>query len=77
MHFDSGEILLLSQKNALRHPLKFTLDIFYIDEKSVGVVAGYTLKDRKELAENGFLTFVLEEDHTRRAILGHIYIDSR
>lgn len=72
-----GEILLLAQRQSERHPFKFTLDTFYIDEKSVGVVAWYTLKDRKELSENGFLTFVLEEDHARRAILGHIYIDSR
>lgn len=73
----SGEILLLSQRQYERHAFKFTLDTFYIDEKSIGVVAWYTLKDRKELAQNGFLTFVLEEDHARRAILGHIYIDSR
>ncbi len=41
------------------------------------MVAGYTLKDRKELGENGVLTFVLEEDRVKRAIIAHIYIDSR
>lgn len=40
-------------------------------------MAGYALKDREELAENGVLTFVLEEDSHARAIVGHIFIDSR
>ncbi len=41
------------------------------------MVAGYALKDRTELANNGVLTFVLEEDRAARSILGHIFIDSR
>lgn len=35
------------------------------------------MKDRSELAANGVLTFVLEEDARARAIVGHIFIDSR
>lgn len=61
----------------MKHTLKFTFDTFYIDKNSVGVEAGYTLKDREVLAENGVLTFVLEEDAHARAIVGHIFIDSR
>ncbi len=57
--------------------MKFTFDTFYIDHLSIGVLAGYALKDRNELAANGVLTFVLEEDKNTRAILGHIFIDSR
>lgn len=41
------------------------------------MVAGYALKDRVDLANNGVLTFVLEEDRAARSILGHIFIDSR
>ncbi len=60
-----------------KNTLKFTFDTFYRDQKSIGVVAGYALKDREELAGNGVLTFVLEEDAHARAIVGHIFIDSR
>lgn len=35
-----------------RHTMKFTFDTFYIDKNSVGVVAGYTIGDREQLAEN-------------------------
>lgn len=40
-------------------------------------MAGYTLPDREQLAENGVLTFTLEEDARARTIAGHIFIDSR
>ena len=40
-------------------------------------MAGYALKDRVELASSGVLTFVIEEDPRARAIVGHIFIDSR
>ena len=46
--------------------MKFTFDTFYIDGLSIGVVAGYALGDREQLAENG-----------ARTIAGHIFIDSR
>lgn len=72
-----GEIIEISGKTLKRNPLKFTFDTFYVDRESIGVVAGYTLKDRKELSENGILTFVLEEGVRSRAIVGHIFIDSR
>lgn len=57
--------------------MKFTFDTFYRDHHSIGILAGYTLKDRAELSANGVLTFVLEEDTRARAIVGHIFIDSR
>ena len=76
-HVVAGEILTLSKKHIIRHTLKFTFDTFYRDKHSIGVVAGYTLSDREMLAENGVLTFVLEEDARARAIIGHIFIDSR
>lgn len=41
------------------------------------MLAGYTLRDRNELAQHGVLTFVIEEDIRARAIVGHIFIDSR
>ena len=75
--FLSGEIIDISSAKLIKNPLKFTFDTFYRDEQSIGVVAGYALKDRGELAENGVLTFVLEEDAHARAIVGHIFIDSR
>lgn len=73
----SGEIISLGTRAIERHSLRFTFDTFYVDKQSIGVVAGYTLKDRKELGEHGVLTFVLEEDRVKRAIIAHIYIDSR
>ncbi len=57
--------------------MKFTFDTFYIDGLSIGVVAGYALGDREQLAENGVLIFTLEEDSRARTIAGHIFIDSR
>lgn len=75
--FTPGEIVDISRKNITKNTLKFTFDTFYIDKNSVGIEAGYTLKDRELLAENGVLTFVLEEDIRARAIVGHIFIDSR
>jgi hypothetical protein len=75
--FRSGEIIDISKNKINKQPLKFTFDTFYIDKNSIGVAAGYTLKDREILAENGVLTFVLEEDVRARAIVGHIFIDSR
>jgi mRNA degradation ribonuclease J1/J2 len=64
-----GEIIEISGKTLKRNSLKFTFDTFYLDASSIGVVAGYTLKDRKELADNGVLTFVIEEDVRSRAIV--------
>ena len=75
--FLMGEIIDITSAKLIKNPLKFTFDTFYRDERSIGVVAGYALKDRQELAENGVLTFVLEEDAHARAIVGHIFIDSR
>lgn len=75
--FAPGEIVDISRKNISKNTLKFTFDTFYIDKNSVGIEAGYTLKDRELLAENGVLTFVIEEDVRARAIVGHIFIDSR
>lgn len=72
-----GEIVEIARDRISKQPLKFTFDTFYIDASSVGVVAGYTLKDREDLAKNGVLTFVIEEDVRSRAIVGHIFIDSR
>jgi mRNA degradation ribonuclease J1/J2 len=75
--FVSGEIVDFTGPKILKNLLKFTFDTFYRDEQSIGVVAGYALKDRADLASNGVLTFVLEEDSHARAIVGHIFIDSR
>ncbi len=72
-----GEILTIDKNQVSRHTLRFTFDTFYRDKNSVGVLAGYTLSDREMLAENGVLTFVLEEDIRARAIVWHIFIDSR
>lgn len=55
-------------KGVSKHSLKFTFDTFYVDSSSIGVVAGYTLSDREMLAENGILTFTLEEDARARTI---------
>ena len=75
--FSQGEIIDIVGSKIVKNSLKFTFDTFYRDELSIGVVAGYALKDREELASNGVLTFVLEEDVHARAIVGHIFIDSR
>lgn len=75
--FVSGEILDILGAKIQKQTLKFTFDTFYVDAQSIGVAAGYALKDRAELSTNGVLTFVLEEDARARAILGHIFIDSR
>ncbi len=72
-----GEIIELKKSLSTKHSLRFTFDTFFLDKNSVGLQAGYALKDRKELAENGVLTFVIEEDGAARAIVGHIFIDSR
>lgn len=74
---EPGEILSIKWKSIVRHSLKFTFDTFYLDKWSVGIVAGYTLTDRVQLAENGVLMFTLEEDTRARTIAGHIFIDSR
>lgn len=75
--FVMGEVLLLKWNNISRNSMKFTLDTFFVDGLSIGVVAGYTLWDREQLAENGVLIFTLEEDSRARTIAGHIFIDSR
>lgn len=72
-----GEILSFKWTEMKRHTMKFTFDTFYIDKNSVGVVAGYTIGDREQLAENWVLMFTLEEDTRARTIAGHIFIDSR
>jgi hypothetical protein len=74
---EAWEILMLQNKTFSKHTLKYTFDTFYVDNSSVGIVAGYTLTDREMLAENGVLTFTLEEDGRARTIAGHIFIDSR
>lgn len=74
---ESGEILMFQDKSFTKHTLKYTFDTFYVDNSSIGVVAWYTLPDREMLAENGVLTFTLEEDSRARTIAGHIFIDSR
>lgn len=68
---------VISSSKTAKQSLRFTFDTFYIDAQSIGIVAGYSLRDRMELAANGVLTFVLEEDVRTRAIVGHIFIDSR
>ncbi len=75
--FVAGELLSLKNGIISRHAMKFTFDTFYIDGLSIGVVAGYALGDREQLAENGVLIFTLEEDSRARTIVGHIFIDSR
>ncbi|MBP9779439.1 hypothetical protein KBD33_02315 [Candidatus Gracilibacteria bacterium] len=75
--FEAGEILMFQNKSFSKHTLKYTFDTFYVDNSSIGIVAGYTLSDREMLAENGILTFTLEEDIRARTIAGHIFIDSR
>lgn len=77
IHFTEGEIIDIATSRITKNQLKFTFDTFYRDHNSVWVVAGYTLKDRAELGANGVLTFVLEEDVRARAIVWHIFIDSR
>lgn len=73
-----GDIIdIISPTKTGKQTLRFTFDTFYIDAQSVGILAGYTLKDRIELSQNGVLNFVLEEDIRNRAIVGHIFIDSR
>lgn len=61
--------MTLSGREIRKHAMKFTFDTFYTDKNSVGVVAGYTLSDREQLAENGVLIFTLEEDTRARTIL--------
>ena len=72
-----GDVLALKWSTITHNPMKFTFDTFFIDGLSIGVVAGYTLWDREQLAENGVLIFTLEEDSRARTIAGHIFIDSR
>jgi hypothetical protein len=73
-----GDIIdVVSSTKTIKQTLRFTFDTFYVDAQSVGILAGYTLKDRSELAQHGILTFVLEEDVRSKAIVGHIFIDSR
>jgi len=73
----TGSIMECTPENISTHTLKYTLDRCYLDARIVGLVSGYTLADRVEMAEHGLVTFVLEEDHTHRVILSHIFIDSR
>ncbi|NRH21253.1 hypothetical protein HOO68_04370 [Candidatus Gracilibacteria bacterium] len=75
--FVTGEVLSLKGGKIARNAMKFTFDTFYVDGLSIGVVAGYALGDREQLAENGVLIFTLEEDTRVRTIAGHIFIDSR
>lgn len=77
MSFSHGDIIDILGSKIIKHTLKFTFDTFYRDAQSIWVAAWYALKDRSELASNGVLTFVLEEDARARAIVGHIFIDSR
>ena len=75
--FVTGEVLLLRSGVLSRNAMKFTFDTFFVDGLSIGVVAGYALGDRDQLAESGVLIFTLEEDTRARTIAGHIFIDSR
>jgi mRNA degradation ribonuclease J1/J2 len=75
--FVAGEVISLKGTSISRNTMKFTFDTFFIDGLSIGVVAGYALGDREQLAENGVLIFTLEEDSRARTIAGHIFIDSR
>lgn len=75
--FSQGEIVTILHGKIDKDPMKFTFDTFYIDQKSIGILAGYTLDDREQLASNGVLIFTLEEDTRARTITGHIFIDSR
>ncbi len=75
--FAMGEVLSLRTNTIGRNAMKFTFDTFFVDGLSLGVVAGYALGDRDQLAESGVLIFTLEEDSRARTIAGHIFIDSR
>jgi len=75
--FEIWEILLIGASGIKKHQFRYTFDTFFLDGKSVGVVAGYTLGDRLLLSENGVLAFALEEDARLKTIRGHIFIDSR
>ncbi len=75
--FGTGEVMSLKWGTLTRNSMKFTFDTFFIDGLSIGVIAGYALGDREQLAENGVLIFTLEEDSRARTIAGHIFIDSR
>ncbi|MBX9808814.1 hypothetical protein K2X92_00285, partial [Candidatus Gracilibacteria bacterium] len=75
--FIPGEVVSLKSGVFSRHAMKFTFDTFFVDGLSIGVVAGYALTDREQLADNGVLIFTLEEDGRARTIAGHIFIDSR
>lgn len=69
MYLEGDIIDVVSPMKTAKQTLRFTFDTFYIDAQSVGLLAGYTLKDRTELSQNGVLTFVLEEDIRNRAIV--------
>ncbi len=73
----SGEIFRIDGTTISKNAFKYTFDSFFIDGRTIGVVAGYTLSDRDLLSENGVLIFTLEEDPKQRGIKGHIFIDSR
>ncbi len=75
--FVTGEVLSLRSGVLSRNAMKFTFDTFFVDGLSIGVVAGYALGDRDQLAESGVVIFTLEEDTRARTIAGHIFIDSR
>jgi mRNA degradation ribonuclease J1/J2 len=75
--FITGEVLSLKWGVISRNAMKFTFDTFFVDGLSIGVVAGYALGDRDQLAESGVVIFTLEEDTRARTIAGHIFIDSR
>lgn len=50
-HFLTGEIVTFTGGNISKKSMKFTFDTFYLDEKSVGTLAGYPFNDRKTLSE--------------------------
>lgn len=50
-HFLTGEIVTFTGGNISKKSMKFTFDTFYLDEKSVGTLAGYPFNDRKALSE--------------------------
>ena len=73
----SWEILEIFGEKISKNSMKFVLDTFFIDKKSVGTTSGFILQDRENLSGNGVLIFTIEENEMLHTISGHIFIDSR
>ncbi|MBS9784289.1 hypothetical protein KGV55_02985 [Candidatus Gracilibacteria bacterium] len=76
-NFVAGDIITFDGKSVKNQKMKFTFDAFYVDANSIGVQAGYVLKDRELLSQGGVVLFTLQEDVNLKTIQGHIFIDSR